>query len=262
MDIFNVNSFDIGKVENYARKNNISLFEAAEHSEDEEILKITSLIKKHIGLIKKDSAGQILYYFLEETGILKNLIGPETKDPEKKALNISKFFDKLKSYEVSNPNANIFNVVDWLDLSSELGESPLAADTDWNEVNAVNILTVHSAKGLEFPVVFLVNLVSQRFPTTERREQIPIPEELIKELLPTGDYHLEEERRLFYLGMTRPKDKLYLTAANYYGEGKREKKISPFISEALGMLPEKTKKENKKQEGFLDYEFYSAPNTE
>ena len=104
-----------------------------------------------------------------------------------------------------------------------MGESPRAADTDWTEVNAVNILTAHSSKGLEFPVVFLVNLVAQRFPTTERREQIPIPDALIKEVLPIGDYHLEEERRLFYVGMTRAKDLLYFTAADYYGEGKREK---------------------------------------
>ena len=68
----------------------------------------------------------------------------------------------------------------------------------------------------------------------ERQEQIPIPEKLIKEVLPVGDYHLEEERRLFYVGATRAKEKLFLTAADYYGEGKREKKLSPFIFETLG----------------------------
>jgi DNA helicase-2/ATP-dependent DNA helicase PcrA len=76
--------------------------------------------------------------------------------------------------------------------------------------------------------------VSQRFPTNDRHEQIPLPEEIIKEVLPQGDYHLQEERRLFYVGMTRAKDLLYLTAADYYGEGKREKKLSQFIFEALG----------------------------
>lgn len=115
-----------------------------------------------------------------------------------------------------------------------MGESPLAADIDWSENNAVNILTIHSSKGLEFPIVFLVNLVSQRFPTRERREQIPIPQDLIKEILPEGDYHLQEERRLFYVGMTRARDRLFFTAANFYGEGRRERKLSPFVYEALG----------------------------
>ena len=121
---------------------------------------------------------------------MPNLLNPKSPDAEKRAMNISKFFDKLKTYEVDHEDATVNSVVDWLMLSSELGESPLAADSDWTEINAVNILTAHSAKGLEFPVVFLVNLVAQRFPTIERHEQIPIPESLIKEILPVGDYHI------------------------------------------------------------------------
>jgi DNA helicase-2/ATP-dependent DNA helicase PcrA len=113
----------------------------------------------------------------------------------------------------------------------QMGESPLATEIDWTENNAVNILTVHSSKGLEFDVVFLVNLVSQRFPTRERSEKIPIPQFFIKEILPSGDYHLQEERRLFYVVLTRAKDLLFLTAANYYGEGKRDRKLSPFLHE-------------------------------
>jgi DNA helicase-2/ATP-dependent DNA helicase PcrA len=154
---------------------------------------------------------------------------------------------------VDHEDATIPAVVDWIDLSTELGESPLAANEDWTDVNAVNILTVHSAKGLEFPVVFLVNLASQRFPTSEKKEQIPIPDSLIKEILPKGDFHLQEERRLFYVGMTRAKERLYFTAADYYGEGKREKKLSPFIFEAIGDKAVGSEVSNKEQLSFLDY---------
>src|SRR5258708_26532415 len=107
----------------------------------------------------------------------------------------------------------------------ELGESPIATETDWSDNNAVNILTIHSSKGLEFPVVFLVSLVTLRFPTRDRKEQIPVPEQLIKEVLPEGDYNLQEERRLFYIGATRARDRLFLTAAQFYGDGRREIKI-------------------------------------
>jgi DNA helicase-2/ATP-dependent DNA helicase PcrA len=95
----------------------------------------------------------------------------------------------------------------------------------------------------------------------ERREQIPIPEELIKEVLPVGDFHLEEERRLFYVGMTRAKEKLFLTAADYYGEGKREKKLSPFIFEALGDKKMSSEELSQKvdQLSFLDYEVKEKP---
>ncbi|KKR44922.1 MAG: hypothetical protein UT93_C0001G0008 [Candidatus Woesebacteria bacterium GW2011_GWF1_40_24] len=260
---FDIKPRDIAAIGNYAKKFNLSLFEASEKIDEilvsdetkKKIDKLLGIIKKHLGLIRKETAGQILYYYLEDTGLIQKLLLPTSVDAEAKAKNISKFFDKLKTYEVDNEDATVPAIAGWLDLSMELGESPLAANEDWTEINAVNILTVHSAKGLEFPVVFLINLVSQRFPTNERREQIPISDDLIKEVLPVGDYHLEEERRLFYVGMTRAKERLYFTAADYYGEGKREKKLSPFIFEALGdKAVSAEKKENKvNQLSFLDY---------
>ena len=262
-EYFDIKPRDIAAIGNYAKKFNLSLFEASEKIDEilvsdetkKKIDKLLGIIKKHLGLIRKETAGQILYYYLEDTGLIQKLLLPTSVDAEAKAKNISKFFDKLKTYEVDNEDATVPAIVGWLDLSMELGESPLAANEDWTEINAVNILTAHSAKGLEFPVVFLINLVSQRFPTNERREQIPISDDLIKEVLPVGDYHLEEERRLFYVGMTRAKERLYFTAADYYGEGKREKKLSPFIFEALGdKAVSAEKKENKvNQLSFLDY---------
>ena len=263
IDYFNISAKDLIRIANYARKFNLSLFEACGKVDDifisedtrKKVNKLVKILERHMDKIKKETAGQLLYYFLQDTGLLRKLLNPDTSDAEKKAQNISKFFDKLKSYEVEHEDASVSAVVDWIDLSSELGESPLTADIDWTKENAVNILTVHSSKGLEFPVVFLVNLVSQRFPTSERREQIPIPEELIKEVLPQGDYHLEEERRLFYVGMTRAMDRLYLTAADYYREGKREKKLSPFIFEALGddAISAELPKDESQQLSFLDY---------
>lgn len=269
LDYFEIPARDIASLGNYARKYRVSLFEACEKIDQvfvqdatrEKIKKILGLINKHLKNIRKETAGQLLYYFLEDTGLLQVLINPKSLDAEKSATNISKFFDKLKTYEVDHQDATIPAVVDWLELSQELGESPLAADVDWGSVNAVNILTVHSAKGLEFPVVFLVNLVDRRFPTIERREQIPIPDELIKEVLPVGDFHLQEERRLFYVGMTRAKDLVFFTAADYYGEGKREKRLSPFIFESLGdkVIGSQQLATKSQQLSFLDYQAKTMP---
>ena len=66
MDALNVAPREIAALGNYARKNNLSLFEAAEKSEEEKIIKLVEMVHKHLGLISKESAGQILYYFLEE----------------------------------------------------------------------------------------------------------------------------------------------------------------------------------------------------
>lgn len=242
MEHFDISGRDLASLTNYAKRFNFSLFEAAEKVGDifvsesgkTKIKNIVDMIHKHLRRIPRETAGQIAYYFLEDTGLLKKMVEAKTQKEEKITQNLARFFDKLKTYEVDHEDASVFAVVDWIELSMELGESPRASDTDWTAENAVNILTIHSSKGLEFPVVFVVNLVSQRFPTTERREQIPIPEELIKEVLPEGDYHLQEERRLAYVAMTRAMDRFYLTAADYYGEGKRDKRLSPFVVEALG----------------------------
>jgi DNA helicase-2/ATP-dependent DNA helicase PcrA len=261
MPIFDISARDLAAINNFAKRLGLSIFEGIEviiayqtgdtqhwsrkrnyqsylpyisDETKEKLIKINGMINRHLKLVKTDTAGQILYYFLEDCGLLASLAEYKTAKEEKIAGNISKFFDKLKTFEVEHEDASISAVVDWIEMSMELGESPLAVDTDWVQNDAVNILTIHSSKGLEFPVVFLVNLVAQRFPTGQRREQIPIPEALVKEILPEGDYHLEEERRLFYVGVTRTCDKLFLTAANYYGEGKRERKISPFVVEILG----------------------------
>ena len=151
--------------------------------------------------------------------------------------NIQKFFELVKKYEKDNPDSNIYEYVDYLNYCIEVGESPVVDQSELEDFNGVNILTVHGSKGLEFPVVFLVNLVSQRFPSQNRSDAIPIPEELIKETLgenfSESNSHLQEERRLFYVGATRAEEKLYLSAAKYYGDGKSSKKPSIFLNEIL-----------------------------
>lgn len=241
MSQFKMEGIEIASLLNYSKRKNYSLFETLERVDEtflkpetkDRIKNFTKMVKKHLSLIPKNTAGEILYFFLNDSGLLKKIIEYKTEKEEKKAKNIAKFFDKLKTYETEHDNASVFNVVDWIDLAMQMGESPLVADVDWTQNNAVNILSVHSSKGLEFPVVFLVNLVSDRFPTRNRSELIPIPQDLIKEILPSGDYHIEEERRLFYVGATRARDELFLSAALFYGEGKRKKKISPFVYEIL-----------------------------
>lgn len=247
MNNFYISGFDISKLSVSARKKYTSLFEVAEKSKNKKIKKVVKMIKNHHNDLKNQTPGQVLYNFLETTGILKDLL--KVAENEVRAINISKFFEKIKTLETKNSEITIEEVVDWIDLSLELGESPLAANTDWTKENVVNILTIHSAKGLEFPVVFLVNLVNLRFPSMNRKDQIPIPDGLIKEILPQGDFHIQEERRLFYVAMTRAKEKLFLTASDLYGEGKKAKKISPFVYEALGKNID-TKKLNKKESIF------------
>lgn len=242
MPIFAVEARDIAALLNAAKKNNLTLFEAMEQCADStmiekaqrKILALVTMMKKHMEKLASENAGQILYYFFEDSGLLGYYLDPRSTKTEKAAENIAKFFTKLQTFAANRESASVFAVVEWIELSMELGESPMASEIDWSANEAVNILTIHSSKGLEFPVVFVVNLVTQRFPGKDRKEQIPVPQDLIREELPTGDEHLQEERRLFYVAATRAKEQLFLTAAKFYGEGKRERKLSPFLTETLG----------------------------
>lgn len=278
MPYFDILPRDLAIVTAWARTYNLTLFEACEQvvgiePPDERelpqisqktvstIFTIVTILRRHLGLLNKETAGQILFYFLSDTGMMKSILNYSAPMDEKIAENISRFFSKIKTYETDHAEADVSSVLEWINLSMELGESPKATDYDWFSNDAVNILTIHSAKGLEFPIVFLVNMVSQRFPTRERREQIPIPDDLIKEELPEGDYHMEEERRLCYVGMTRARDFLYLTGANYYGEGKREKKLSPFVYEVIGKTSVIAPDAQPKQISLLDWKSQEEQDT-
>lgn len=216
-----------------SRIENKSLFETLEQESlrVEELKKILEIVTNHLER-RNDLAGTLLYEFLQKTGIYADLITDSTEEGVSRVNNISTFFERIQQQENETGSGTVSDIVEWINLSMELGESPLVTNSDWTEENKVNLLTIHSSKGLEFPVVFLVNLVAQRFPSMNRSEQIPIPDKLIKEILPQGDFHIEEERRLFYVGMTRARDILYLTAADFYNDAKRAKKLSSFIFEA------------------------------
>ncbi len=289
MDLFKLDPKDLSLLMAFAKKTNQSLFQAIFiyfsfietdwYQADYEIYKkhfpllteftkvqllpIVKMIHRHLSLLHKDSAAQILFYFLEDTEYLKKIVEYKTEKEEKIALNITKFFNKLKTFESASEDASVFAVVDWIKMSMELGESPTSEDVDTPRYDGVNILTVHAAKGLEFPVVFLVNLSVDRFPTRDKKEALPIPQDLIKEILPKGNYHLQEERRLFYVGMTRAKARLFMTASLIYGDGKRERKISPFVIEALGEDEVKKnqilRKEEKAQTSLFDFQKMQSP---
>ncbi|SPE26368.1 conserved hypothetical protein [Acidobacteriia bacterium SbA2] len=103
-------------------------------------------------------------------------------------------------------------------------EAPLLED----RARAVQMMTVHAAKGLEFPVVFVLSVASRRFPCNERKAVIEFPDELRKGPLPPRNIHTQEERRLFFVALTRAQDRLYVSSVVAPG-----KKPSTFIDDLL-----------------------------
>ncbi|MDO8571620.1 MAG: PD-(D/E)XK nuclease family protein, partial [bacterium] len=127
-------------------------------------------------------------------------------------------------------HAKMKDFLELIALEQEAGDRGALGPVDQFNDDVVHIQTCHSAKGLEFRYVFIVNLVDRRFPTVEREDAIELPQALIKEVVPQGDAHLEEERRLFYVALTRAKDICFLLSSEDYG-GVRKKKPSRFLVE-------------------------------
>lgn len=148
---------------------------------------------------------------LVRTGYLKSLEAQDTVEAEGRIENLLEFKSVIYDYEKENPQLSLSEFMEKVALMSEI-------DNHNAEENAVVLMTMHSAKGLEFPVVFMPGMEDGLFPGWRAFEK------------PDG---IEEERRLCYVGMTRAMQKLYLTGAEVrtlYGKTDYTKE-SQFLKE-------------------------------
>lgn len=192
---------------------------------------LLSLMSTHAQLARHERVTKIVYAFLHDSGYLEHLNGIEESAQQKSYSYLNQFWKVLERFEQGTDIPTVKQFLEFFAFVEQAGDSgSLAQDLETSGPETVKILTVHGAKGLEFPYVFIVNLVDRRFPTIERKEPIPLPDSLVKEILVEGEVHLEEERRLFYVAMTRAKRGLFFTSGEDYG-GVRKKKISRFLKE-------------------------------
>ncbi len=181
---------------------------------------------------------------LKDTGLLGDMrIMPEA-DQQEVFRHLEGFLARLKRYVVASPDNKLLpGFLEEFDAEREAGEAGgLKADTEEGP-DVVNVMTIHAAKGLEFKYVFVVNMIEQRFPSVSRSDQLPLPPTLVRKVDAALDDHVAEERRLFYVAMTRAKQGLYLCSAEDYG-GTRKRKPSRFLAE-LGYEVQPTEKKKK-----------------
>jgi DNA helicase-2/ATP-dependent DNA helicase PcrA len=244
-DLYGLGGEDLASIVQTARRRNRSVLEVLEElGRQPGILRLAPQtrtaaarlvadLQRFIALAHERPAGEVAYAFMRETGWLKRLAEAGTVTAEEALSNLARFFDIVRAQSALLPDERAIFLAPHLQTLISAGDDPATADID-PDADAVSVMTVHKAKGLEFPVVYLPGLVSGRFPATARREPLSLPVELVDETLPEGDYQLQEERRLFYVGMTRARDELVLTHAADYG-GARARRVSPFLLEALDL---------------------------
>lgn len=231
---------DMQKLTMSAKKKSITYYEALQSAQEfqfslggiEVATKFLALIQEGLLESRKQKPSKLLYDFFEKSGCLKYLTDEDNNGNQyiiHQTYQLNQFFDLLKRYEETTPDPHIQGFLTQYNYTVESGdEGKLYQPIDTPD--SVNIMTVHGSKGLEFKYVFIVNMVEERFPTRRRGDSLEIPSGLIKEKLPEGDYHYQEERRLFYVAVTRAKERLYFSSASSYG-GVREKKLSRFLDE-------------------------------
>lgn len=213
----------IAAIEERAKQQNISMFDALETRKELEFKEIIEdLIKRSESL----SLTELIDEVLERSGMKKELESSKALEDEIRLENLMEVKSITASFEERTGSANLGDFLEEVSLIADISNHTEDGDV-------VTLMTLHSAKGLEFPVVFLVGMEEGLFPHN----------------MSLMENNLEEERRLCYVGITRAKERLYLTnTKRRMLYGKENMNIpSRFISEIDEKLIEKIgpKEENK-----------------
>ncbi len=222
-----IGDVSISKLEDIAREKNILLFDALSSTKELEFKKLIEDLRKKSESL---SLTELIELVLEESGIVKELEKEHTLEAEIRIENLMEFKSISYAFEEQTGSVNLNDFLESITLVSDIAERK-------EESNALTLMTLHSAKGLEFPIVFIIGMEEGIFPNYN---VIDDKEEL------------EEERRLCYVGITRAKEILYLTNAKrrlLYG---KEQINSPsrFIKEIEKELIESKEKLTEE----IDYE--------
>ena len=186
------------KARNIAREKETSLYDVISHADDypefktaiKKLLSFSEIIQSLIKLKDTVTIEELTGRILNDTGYMPALVTEDTTESKTRIENLGEFISVITEFEKNEETGNT--------LGEFLENISLVSDIDGydeNEDSAV-LMTIHSAKGLEFPIVFLSGLEEGLFPGMRSME---------------SDDDIEEERRLCYVAITRAKEQLYIT---------------------------------------------------
>lgn len=156
------------------------------------IARFTQFISKYKYLREEISLTEFVRGLIDETGVMQRLKLENTEEAQERITNIQEFISAIAEFEDANKNATLEDFLETVALVSDV-------DSYEDSKNAVTLMSIHASKGLEFSEVFITGLEDGLFPLSSAYN---------------SQEDLEEERRLFYVAITRAKKKLYITYAN------------------------------------------------
>ncbi|MEE9166891.1 MAG: UvrD-helicase domain-containing protein [Candidatus Neomarinimicrobiota bacterium] len=189
----------VEKCEAFAREKGIPLFDALEApdalglkgKQAAGLVEFYQIIKKYSGLRESLSASELVSVIVDELGLITFYKEQATQEAAERLDNIQELVNSIDDFCQRNTGTGIREFLEEVSLLTDID--------NWEDTaNCVTLMTLHSAKGLEFPVVFIAGLEEGLFPISRSMED---------------PRQMEEERRLFYVGLTRAMERAYLLYA-------------------------------------------------
>lgn len=189
----------LAKIQAYAAVNNVSLFEAVSNAAAIDGLSsrfvsklddLAGIIFELMNLANEAPVEDLIDRVLRNTGYLEELENERTPQAQSRIDNLHELISVAQEFAASEEENNLENFLAHVALVSDIDDTELGED-------AITLMTLHSSKGLEFPVVFLVGMEEGLFPHARTL---------------MDETEIEEERRLCYVGITRAKEKLFLSS--------------------------------------------------
>lgn len=245
-----IGSTTITRMISFARRHEISLFDTMTRVFEvidikERIQKNVKgfkvLLDKYIVLKDKLSAGELSRALIDELGLIRMFRDENTPESLSRMENINELLSALGEFSAANKDAKLEDYLEDVSLISDV-------DLYDEEKNALTLLTVHASKGLEFPIVFISGCEEDIFPLSNRF---------------STDATIEEERRLFYVAVTRAMKKVFLTHARsryrfgevaYQSRSRFIDELDPnLVSEVNGNIGRKATQRKTKKEMYYEY---------
>ena len=235
---------DLVSLSHLARRKGVSMAEAMTQGARQmspegaqRIKELSDVLQSIRSYAKRRNALEVFAEALKQSGLYGAVLQLDEEEQYEQSSYLQQFYERVRRYIQTSEHIDLHSFLSEFEHERASGEEGALGTSDQAGPDEVRVMTLHGAKGLEFRFVFIVNLVDRRFPAQRRSDPIPLPEGMYKHDTSEIDEHLEEERRLMYVGMTRAKERLYLTSADDYG-GSRMKKLSRFLHEMEYEKPE------------------------
>jgi DNA helicase II / ATP-dependent DNA helicase PcrA len=198
-----------------------------------QIQDLFSTINEFIKLAKDHSPSQVIYKIIRnKTDLYKKIANDDSIESFVERSVLNNVLDNAYNFEKINSEVT---VKQFLEFTEQLNQFDVETKRDMSGDDAVQVSTIHKSKGLEFEVVFIVDVATYKMPIKYSEKSFYVPQQLAKGVIPSATpkiEHTREERRILYVGMTRTINHLFLMYPTQYEDRSRVNKASKFL-EAL-----------------------------